>query len=112
MLGWGLKLMTLGAGVEFRLFVVFVATGEEMPVQIVPAQDDDLQVARGIPAWQTDWTSEFLAEPTVEKYAVKATDGELIALGTYQIRGRSAYVYIIYAERVPPVTQLLRPKGA
>lgn len=87
---------------EFKPFVVLAATGEEMPVQIVLAQDDDLQVTRGILAWQTDWTSEFLAEPTVEKYAVKAADGELIALGAYQIRGRSAYVYIIYAESAPP----------
>ena len=63
-------------------------------------------------AWQTDWTSEFLAAPAVDKYAVKAADGELIALGAYQIRGRSAYVYIIYAESVPPATQRSRPKGA
>lgn len=33
---------------EFRPFVVLAATGEEMPVQIVLAQDDDLQVTRGI----------------------------------------------------------------
>ena len=80
---------------EFSPFVILAASGEEMPVQIVPAEEDDLQVTRGIPAWQTDWTSEFLAAPTVDKYAVKAADGELIALGAYQIRGRSAYVYII-----------------
>lgn len=61
---------------------------------------------------QTDWTSKFLAEPAVGKYAVKAAGGELIVPGAYQIWGHSAYVYIIYAERVPPVTQLLRPKGA
>ena len=34
---------------EFRPFVVLAATGEEIPVQIVPAQDDDLQVTCGIP---------------------------------------------------------------
>lgn len=34
---------------EFRPFVVLAATGEEIPVQIVPAQDDDLQVTRWIP---------------------------------------------------------------
>ena len=61
----GIEKRAGGAGVEFRPFVVLAATGEEMPVQIVPAQDDDLQVTCGIPAWQTDWTSEFLSEPTV-----------------------------------------------
>lgn len=46
---------------------------------------------------QTDWTSKFLAEPAVGKYAVKAAGGELIVPGAYQIWGHSAYVYIIYA---------------
>ena len=97
---------------EFRPFVILTTTGEEVPVQIVPAKEADLQITRGIPAWQTDWTSEFLTAPMVDKYAVKAAGGELIALGAYQIRGRSAYVYIIYAESAPPATQRSRPKVA
>lgn len=95
---------------EFSLFVILTATGEELPVQIVPAQEGDLQVTRGTPAWQTDWTSEFLAAPMVDKYAVKAADGELIALGAYQIRGHSAYVYIIYAESAPPSNPTIKTK--
>lgn len=95
---------------EFSLFVILTATGEELPVQIVPAQEGDLQVTRGTPAWQTDWTSELLAAPTVDKYAVKAADGELIALGAYQIRGHSAYVYIIYAESAPPSNPTIKTK--
>ena len=86
---------------EFRPFLILAATGEETSVQIIPAEESDLQVTRGNPAWQTDWTSEFLAASTVDKYAVKAADGELIALEAYQIRGHSAYVYILYAESAP-----------
>lgn len=97
---------------EFRPFVVLTATGEELPVRIVPAQEGDLQVTRGTPAWQTDWTSEFLAAPAVDKYAVKAANGELIALGAYQIRGHSAYVYIIYAESAPPSNPTIKTKGS
>lgn len=97
---------------EFSPFVILTATGEELPVQIVPAQEGDLQVTRGTPAWQTDWTSEFLAAPTVDKYAVKAADGELIARGAYQIRGHSAYVYIIYAESAPPSNPTIKTKGS
>lgn len=34
---------------EFRPFVILTATGEEIPVQIVLAKENDLQVTRGIP---------------------------------------------------------------
>lgn len=95
---------------EFGPFVILAATGKEIPVQIALAQEDDLQVTRGLPAWQTDWTSEFLAAPTVDKYAVKTADGELVALGAYQIRGRSAYVYIIYAESAPSSNPTIKAK--
>ena len=97
---------------EFRPFVISATTGEELPVQIIPAKEADLQVTRGIPAWQTDWTSQFLAAPSVNKYAVKAADEELIALGAYQIRGRSAYVYIIYAESAPSSNPTITAKGS
>jgi hypothetical protein len=93
-----------------QTFVILTTTGEEVPVQIVPAKEADLQITRGIPAWQTDWTSEFLTAPMVDKYAVKAAGGELIALGAYQIRGRSAYVYIIYAESAPPSNPTIKAK--
>lgn len=83
---------------EFRPFVILSATGEEMPVRIISAEESDLEATRRAPTWQTDWTSDFLSAPTVDKYAVKGPDGELIALAAYQIRGRSAYVYILYAE--------------
>ena len=70
-------------------------------VEILPATAEDMDSTRRKPRWQTDWTSAYLSNPAVEKYAMKAPDGELIALGAYQITGRKAYVYIIYAESAP-----------
>ena len=70
-------------------------------VEILPSTAEDIDSTRREPRWQTDWTSAYLSNPTVEKYAMKAPDGELIALGAYQITGRKAYVYIIYAESAP-----------
>ena len=61
--------------------------------------------------WQTDWTSEYLASPAIDKYAVKSADGELIALGAYQIRGRKAYVYILYAESAPHSNPTMNLQG-
>lgn len=85
----------------FYSFVVQADTGRAEEVSVVPASKEDLTETRRAPEWQTDWTSEYLARPDVEKYAVKSENGDLIALGAYQIRGRSAYVYILYVESAP-----------
>lgn len=85
----------------FSPFVIRADTGMAEEVSIVPADKGDLAATHAAPEWQTDWTSEYLSQPGVEKYAVKSADGDLIALGAYQIRGRSAYVYILYAESAP-----------
>lgn len=72
-----------------------------IPVNIIPATSDDIAATHGNPSWQTDWSSEYLSNPAVEKYAMKTPNGELVALGAYQIAGRKAYVYILYAESAP-----------
>ena len=54
-------------------------------VEILPATAEDMDSTRREPRWQTDWTSAYLSNPAVEKYTMKAPDGELIALGAYQI---------------------------
>ena len=64
-------------------------------VEILPATAEDVNSTRREPRWQTDWTSVYLSNPAVEKYAMKTPDGELTALGAYQIAGRKAYVYIL-----------------
>jgi len=85
----------------FSPFVILADTGSVVGVTVNLADRSDLEATHGVPAWQTDWTSEYLSEPTVEKYAVKSESGDLIALAAYQILGRSAYVYILYAESAP-----------
>ena len=89
----------------FLPFVIQANTGKPIRVEIDTAEQADLEVTHGIPEWQTDWTSEYLSVPSVDKFVVKGADGELIALAAYQIRGRSAYVYIIYAESAPIAIQ-------
>ncbi len=42
--------------------------------------------------------SESLKRTSVDKFALKLENGELIALGAYQISGRKAYVYVLYVE--------------
>lgn len=95
----------------FSPFVIQADTGSILSVTVSLADRADLEATHGVPAWQTDWTSEYLSNPTVEKYAVKSTSGNLIALAAYQIRGRSAYVYILYAESAPHSNPTMTPAG-
>ena len=84
-----------------------------MPVEVTidPAVVSELRVTRQEPQWQTDWTSEYLADPTVEKFSIKSLEGELIGLAAYQIRGRCAYVFILYAESAPHSNPTMRPRA-
>ena len=85
----------------FSPYIIQKLDGSSVPVNIIPTTSDDIAATHGNPHWQTDWDSAYLSNPKVEKYAMKTLDGELIALGAYQIAGRKAYVYILYAESAP-----------
>ena len=80
---------------------IFSADGEPLPVVIDSATASDLKVTSESPVWQTDWTSDYLSAPGIEKYAMKTLNGELVALAAYQIAGKKAYVYILYIESAP-----------
>lgn len=72
------------------IFSPYIFQGSDstlIPVEILPAAAEDLSITRQEPRWQTDWTSAYLPNPAVEKHAMKTADGELIALGAYQISG-------------------------
>ena len=85
------------------LFTPYIisADGEPLPVLIDSATASDLKVTSENPVWQTDWTSDYLSAPGIEKYAMKTLSGELVALAAYQIAGKKAYVYILYIESAP-----------
>lgn len=84
--------------------------GEKAAVTIEPATPADLKKTTVEPLWQTDWTSDYLSDPEIQKYALKTEDSKLVALGAYQIIGRSAYVYILYLESAPESNPTLTPK--
>ncbi len=86
---------------QFRPYVKLAGSGETVAVSVGSATPDDLAATNRDPKWQTDWTDEYLSDPDFDKYSVKTSDGELLALAAYQIVGRSAFVYIVYAESAP-----------
>lgn len=95
----------------FRPYLIQGKTGEQTTVTIEPATPEDLQATTGDPIWQTDWTSDYLADPAIQKYALKTEHGRLIALGAYKIIGRGAYVYILYLESAPESNPTLTAKA-
>ena len=94
----------------FNPYVILAATGQPVEVLVTEAEPGDLAATKGSPQWQTDWTSGYLADQNLEIAAIKAADGELIGLGAYQIRGKSAYVFILYGESAPHSNPTMRKR--
>lgn len=61
----------------------------------------DLKNANIENGWQTDWTSEFIMNPFLQKYAAKSIDGELLGLAAYEKANHGLAVYIAYVENHP-----------
>ena len=57
-------------------------------IELMTQQDADETNAQ--PLWQTSWTSEYLANPSFEKYAAK--------VGAYEILENALVVHIVYME--------------
>ena len=85
--------------VQFKPFVLD-RENMQVPVSIDPMTQLDAEVTNLPPAWQTSWTSEYLAANRFEKYAARA-GGELIALGAYEVLETSLIVHIAYVEAHP-----------
>ena len=85
----------------FEPYVRDGSSDEKVRAVIEPATREELELTAQEPVWQTDWTSDYLVDPSIEKYALKTEDQQLIALGAYKIIGRGAYVYIVYLESAP-----------
>ena len=72
----------------------------QVPVSIEPMLLSDAESTNLPPVWQTSWVSDFLAEDRLEKYAAKV-NGELTALGAYEVLENSLVVHIVYMEAHP-----------
>lgn len=84
---------------EFSPFV-YDRKNVPVPVSIEPMTREDAERTNAIPIWQTSWTSEYLSDERIDKYAAMAGN-ELIALGAYEILENSLVVRIVYMETQP-----------
>ncbi len=83
----------------FAPFIVSTSDHQKVEVAIRPAIQGDLEQAKK--DWQTDWTSDYIAQSQAEIYAMQSGNGELVALGAYEILASSVVVHIIYLESHP-----------
>ena len=65
-----------------QYYVVENETGKQIEIDIESATNEDLTSTKE--KWQSDWTSEFIRDPKLEKYAAKTDAGEIVALGAYR----------------------------
>ena len=90
-----------------QYFVTETATERKIPIEMDYATAADLASTKS--CWQTDWTSEFISDPDLEKYAAKTENGEIVALGAYRETPESMFVYIEYIESHPESNPTLTP---
>lgn len=83
----------------FSPFIIRNSDGEKIRAAISPMKKKDAVQTIHEPAWQSNWTNEELAE--FEKYSLKTEDGELVALGAYEILKERVCVHIVYIESQP-----------
>ena len=91
-----------------QYFVTASDTGNKIPVEIEKSTSADLAATKE--SWQTDWTSEFIGDPALEKYTAKTESGEIVALGAYRETEASMFVYIEYIESHPESNPTLTAK--
>lgn len=71
-----------------------------VPVFISKAEKRDLEATIAAP-WQTDWISDYITTNRFDLYALKTMEGELVALGAYEVREENLAVHIVYMESHP-----------
>lgn len=91
-----------------QYFVTDAESGAKVPVEIDKSTATDLAATKA--NWQTDWTSEFIGDPALEKYTAKTDSGEIVALGAYRETESSMFVYIEYIESHPESNPTLTVK--
>ena len=82
---------------RFRLYIW--STGKaKVFVTAAKATQQDLKATSVEPQWQTDWTSAYITDSGFDLYALKTGEGELVALGAYEVREGNLGVHIVYME--------------
>ena len=81
--------------------VIDLSTQTEVAAEITPAMDTDFH-RTAQDGWQTNWLSDYIQNPELQKYALKiSATGELVGLGAYRDMPEGILVYVEYIESAP-----------
>lgn len=86
---------------RFVPFIVNTATKARIGVTITRMKKTDAAKTEREPLWQTSWLSDYIQDSKFEKYALKTSEGELVALAAYEILENDVMVHITYIESQP-----------
>lgn len=86
---------------RFIPFILKTDDEQKIGVRITRMKKADAAQTEKEPVWQTSWMSAYIQKDAFEKYALKTTDGELVALAAYEILENDVMVHITYIESQP-----------
>ena len=86
---------------KFVPFIIKTDGSQNISVKIVRMKKSDAVQTEKEPVWQTSWLSDYIQDDAFEKYALKTSDGELVALAAYEILENDVMVHITYIESQP-----------
>ncbi len=86
---------------KFVPFIIKTDGSQNISVKIVHMKKSDVVQTEKEPVWQTSWLSDYIQEDAFEKYALKTSNGELVALAAYEILENDVMVHITYIESQP-----------
>ena len=90
----------------FAPFIVSAEHERKVPVVIERATAEDLKATAKDPKWQTDWTSEYLADEKIEKYSFENERRKLDCTRRVSGNGGAKCMCISYIWKVrPPATR-------
>ena len=79
---------------RFVPFIIKTDGSQNISVKIVRMKKSDAVQTEKEPVWQTSWLSDYIQDDAFEKYALKTSDGELVALAAYEILENDVMVHI------------------
>ena len=86
---------------KFVPFIIKTDGSQNISVKIVRMKKSDAVQTEKEPVWQTSWLSDYIQDDVFEKYALKTSNGELVALAAYEILENDVMVHIAYIESQP-----------
>ena len=79
---------------KFVPFIIKTDGSQNISVKIVRMKKSDAVQTEKEPVWQTSWLSDYIQDDAFEKYALKTSNGELVALAAYEILENDVMVHI------------------